>query len=129
MGTVTTFFQSGGSIVAPEASPVVRKRETRTDAAGTYVAYTYADGHIETEPPGRPLYPEDIQRQRRRQAAPVPTSGDREAAAQDATAASLVEFRSTCSILGTMSTTATAAKPTKDDLLGNIGLGDEGGLR
>jgi hypothetical protein len=39
-------------------------KEIRTDAVGEYVAYIYADGHTETEPPGRPLSREDVQRQR-----------------------------------------------------------------
>lgn len=42
-------------------------KETRTDYAGTYTAYIYADGHVETDPPGRPLFREDVQRQRRKE--------------------------------------------------------------
>lgn len=38
--------------------------EVRTDAKGEYTAYLYADGHIETDPPNRPLSREDLQRQR-----------------------------------------------------------------
>lgn len=38
--------------------------ETRTDAKGSYTAYIYADGHTETNPPGRPLSKQDLQRQR-----------------------------------------------------------------
>lgn len=41
------------------------KRETRTDFVGTFVAYIYDDGHVETDPPGRPISREDAQRQRR----------------------------------------------------------------
>ncbi len=44
-------------------------KETRTDIAGTYTAYIYADGHVETDPPGRPLSKEDLQRQRKAQVA------------------------------------------------------------
>ena len=40
------------------------KTEIRTDYAGTYTAFIYADGHTETEPPGRPLSREDMQRER-----------------------------------------------------------------
>lgn len=35
-----------------------------TDYAGTYTLYTYADGHTETDPVGRPLSREDVQRAR-----------------------------------------------------------------
>lgn len=38
--------------------------EVRTDYVGEYKAYIYADGHVETDPPGRPLSKEDRQRQR-----------------------------------------------------------------
>ena len=38
--------------------------EVRTDVKGTYTAYLYADGHVETDPPGRPVSREDLQRQR-----------------------------------------------------------------
>lgn len=38
--------------------------ETRTDYVGEYRAYIYADGHVETDPPGRPLSKEDVQRKR-----------------------------------------------------------------
>lgn len=38
-------------------------RRTLSDAAGTYTAYTYADGHITTDPPNRPVSKEDLQRQ------------------------------------------------------------------
>jgi len=41
------------------------KKETRQDYVGTYTAYLYADGHIETEPPNRPQSKEDVQRKRR----------------------------------------------------------------
>jgi hypothetical protein len=43
-------------------------KETRTDFVGTYTAYIYPDGHTETDPPGRPMTREDVQRQRLRQA-------------------------------------------------------------
>lgn len=38
-------------------------RRTLSDAAGTYIAYTYADGHVTTDPPNRPVSREDLQRQ------------------------------------------------------------------
>lgn len=44
-------------------------KETRTDFVGPYTAYIYADGHVETDPPNRPLSREDVQRQRRGQVA------------------------------------------------------------
>lgn len=40
-----------------------------SDAAGFYTAYTYADGHVETSPPNRPVSKEDLQRQIRDQLA------------------------------------------------------------
>lgn len=40
-------------------------KATLTDYIGPFVAYTYADGHIETVPPNRPQSKEDVQRQRR----------------------------------------------------------------
>ena len=40
-------------------------KATLTDYIGPFVAYTYADGHIETVPPNRPQSQEDVQRQRR----------------------------------------------------------------
>lgn len=45
------------------------RKEIRTDYVGEYVAYIYGDGHTETDPPGRPLYQEDIQRQRAQEVA------------------------------------------------------------
>jgi hypothetical protein len=48
-------------------SPI--KTTVLTDFVGSYVAYTYADGHVETDPPGRPTSKEDVQRLRKRQAA------------------------------------------------------------
>jgi len=41
------------------------RQENRTDFLGAYTAYVYADGHVETDPPGRPVSKEDVQRQRR----------------------------------------------------------------
>jgi len=41
------------------------RKETRVDYIGPYTAYIYADGHIETEPPQRPMSKEDVQRTRR----------------------------------------------------------------
>jgi hypothetical protein len=41
------------------------KQEFRTDAAGMYIAYVYDDGHTETDPIGRPLSKEDLQRKMR----------------------------------------------------------------
>lgn len=38
-------------------------RRTLSDAAGAYIAYTYADGHVTTDPPNRPISREDLQRQ------------------------------------------------------------------
>ena len=40
------------------------RKETRTDYQGSYTAYIYADGHVETDPPGRPKSREDVQRER-----------------------------------------------------------------
>ena len=42
---------------------------TLTDYVGPYTAYTYADGHVETDPPNRPKSREDVQRERRGQVA------------------------------------------------------------
>ncbi len=36
-----------------------------TDFEGNYVAYTFADGHTETDPPNRPKFKEDAQRERK----------------------------------------------------------------
>jgi hypothetical protein len=47
----------------------ILREEIRTDAAGTYTAYVYADGHTETNPPGRPKSREDMQRERAAEAA------------------------------------------------------------
>jgi|GEM_PF-4412942 len=41
------------------------KTEFRTDAAGTYQAFIYDDGHTETDPIGRPKSKEDLQRELR----------------------------------------------------------------
>lgn len=49
------------------------RQETRQDAAGSYIAYVYADGHVETDPAGRPLTKEDLQRQRRTEIAQAQT--------------------------------------------------------
>lgn len=43
-------------------------KEERTDYLGAYTAYTYADGHVETDPPARPVTKEDAQRLRLREA-------------------------------------------------------------
>ncbi len=43
--------------------PTIVSRQTLSDAAGTYIAYTYSDGHIATDPPNRPVSKEDLQRQ------------------------------------------------------------------
>lgn len=45
------------------------RKETRTDFVGSYTAYIYADGHVETDPINRPQSREDVQRARRGQAA------------------------------------------------------------
>lgn len=50
------------------SEPPVRK-EIRADYVGEYIAYIYGDGHTETDPPGRPLYQEDVQRQRAKEVA------------------------------------------------------------
>lgn len=44
------------------------REEIRTDYRGAYTAYLYADGHVETDPPGRPISKEDWQRHRLNQA-------------------------------------------------------------
>lgn len=36
-----------------------------TDYTGNYLAYIFADGHIETDPPNRPKFKEDAQRDRK----------------------------------------------------------------
>lgn len=41
----------------------ITSRRTLSDAAGTYIAYTYSDGHVTTDPPNRPVSREDLQRQ------------------------------------------------------------------
>lgn len=41
------------------------RTEIRTDELGSYTAYIFDDGHVETDPPGRPLYRVDLQRKRR----------------------------------------------------------------
>ena len=40
------------------------KTETKSDYVGTYTAYTYTDGHVETNPVSRPKYKEDVQLKR-----------------------------------------------------------------
>ncbi len=42
--------------------PVLIRTETRNDAVGNYSASIYSDGHVETDPVGRPIYKEDLQR-------------------------------------------------------------------
>lgn len=42
--------------------PVVVKTEIRDDYEGSYTAYIYSDGHVETSPAGRPTFKEDAQR-------------------------------------------------------------------
>jgi len=49
--------------------PTIVSRRTLSDAAGTYTAYTYSDGHVTTDPPNRPVSREDLQRQVRDQLA------------------------------------------------------------
>lgn len=41
----------------------ITSRRTLSDAAGMYIAYTYSDGHVTTDPPNRPVSREDLQRQ------------------------------------------------------------------
>lgn len=43
--------------------PVLIKTETRNDYLGAYTAYVYSDNHVETDPPARPRFKEDAQRQ------------------------------------------------------------------
>jgi hypothetical protein len=43
--------------------PVLIKTETRNDYIGAYTAYVYSDNHVETDPPARPKFKEDAQRQ------------------------------------------------------------------
>ncbi|MFA6132476.1 MAG: hypothetical protein WC869_00515 [Phycisphaerae bacterium] len=43
--------------------PVLIKTEIRNDYIGQFTAYVYSDNHVETDPPGRPLFKEDAQRQ------------------------------------------------------------------
>lgn len=50
-------------LTAYTSPPTLVSTETRTDAVGSYTAYVYSDGHIETDPAGRPTYKEDLQRQ------------------------------------------------------------------
>lgn len=40
------------------------RTETRTDVQGSYTVYVYSDGHEETDPAGRPVSLEDLQRKR-----------------------------------------------------------------
>jgi hypothetical protein len=44
---------------------LIKSKETRRDYLGTYIAYIYLDGHVETSPPYRPKSKEDVQRARR----------------------------------------------------------------
>lgn len=44
-------------------TPVLIKTEIRNDYVGDYTAYVFSDGHVETDPVGRPSFKEDAQRQ------------------------------------------------------------------
>lgn len=51
------------------SSSKIVKREYKTDFVGSYVVFTYDDGHKETQPENRPMSREDVQRQIRQEEA------------------------------------------------------------
>ena len=97
------------------------KSETRTDFVGTYTAYLFADGHVETDPPGRPQSREDAQRERRRQLATADPRRQLQAAAPLDRV--LQPFQRTSAALAEIATTVQAVKPARDELLTTVDLG------
>lgn len=124
-----------------EASRTLVRAETRRDFLGEYVAYVYADGHVETDPPHRPVYREDVIRRRAAQiAAKQP---DAAVAAQRAAKSasnlesrierarqmvlldSLAEFRATLTAVQTLVAATIASREELLELLSNIDIGGE----
>lgn len=123
------------------------REEIRTDAAGNYTAYVYADGHTETNPPGRPLSKEDLQRQRLQAASKADartavaaartTTGSKTTAASRRESAAgagprqlMPQFQAFQAALSTMVVTATTpafAGGLRDDLLDQVHTGTPAG--
>lgn len=53
------------------SSSKIVKREYKTDYVGSFVVFTYDDGHKETQPPNRPMSREDVQRKVRQDEAAI----------------------------------------------------------
>ena len=115
--------------------PVALRTEIRTDASGSYTAIVFDDGHIETDPPGRPLFKEDLRRKalsdaalangasflRAANAAGDSTSADRQAAASGRAIAP--GFHDTLAALAELATTFTSTPAMRKFLIGNVDLG------
>lgn len=120
-------------------SGTVLRIDERTDFLGTYVAYTYTDGHVETDPPDRPVYKEDYQRQRSVELAQQNTSAaiaaarlarttgkaglNREQAAASATADLLDNMRQTLQTLGTLIQASVTPEGIRDTLVSSVDMG------
>lgn len=117
------------------------RTEIRTDYVGDYYAYVYSDGHVETDPPNRPLYKEDVQRLRRQELAR--TDALRQVAAEkmrvvepgrararemlplSGSADQLEQFRQTLTALRTTAGTNAASPATLEQLRLRADLGGE----
>lgn len=117
------------------------KTEIRVDYVGEYRVYTYADGHTETSPAGRPQSREDVQRLRKAQLANAQafraTAADQQraslssaqqqaTAAQTGTADQLDNYRQTAQVVRTLAQTSSAPAAMLDQLTLQADLG--GGL-
>lgn len=118
------------------------KIETREDFVGTYTAYIYPDGHVESSPSDRPKTQEDVQRDRRveatRQRALLMLSADRARMGLDASTpkalvhanmaitpgkALFANYHRLLHLISTVSGTATSFPGEISSLLTTVGLG------
>jgi hypothetical protein len=117
------------------------RSETRTDFIGSYTAYIYSDGHVETEPAGRPIFKEDYQRQRaialsqsdasnsiaaaKIAATTTSQASTRELTGFIATAGIFDDLRQTQTTLATLLTASTASDDDKATLLSQVPAGGD----
>jgi hypothetical protein len=102
------------------------KTTTKTDYIGTYTEYLYDDGHIETDPPGRPTSKEDVIRQRKAELYKTRTS--RTLAADLAGGASVLRtttktYHETLNVLAEQMTTLSTPPAVRRTIINNVSLG------
>lgn len=118
---------------------ILLRVEERTDFLGTYVAYVYGDGRVETDPPDRPVSKEDYQRRRALELSQRDTAAaiaavrlskstgranlNRDQAGSSATASALDEMRRSLQIAGMLVEASTMPETLKDQLLVQVDLG------